>query len=65
MAEIRGSKDGREDFTRDVGRGSSWQVEGLRLAKPNTGGVPPQVDGGRTGQTRPVQPKQGTCWPTS
>ena len=29
IAEIRGSKEGREDFTRDVGRGSSWQVEGL------------------------------------
>lgn len=31
MAVIRGSRDGREDKTREVGRGSSWQVDGLEV----------------------------------
>ena len=29
MAEMRGSTEGRKAFTRTVGRGSNWQVEGL------------------------------------
>lgn len=31
MAEMRGSREEREDLTRVVGRGSSWQVEGLEF----------------------------------
>ncbi len=31
MAEMRGSTEGRHDLTSAVGRGSSWQVEGLDL----------------------------------
>lgn len=29
MAVIRGSREGREAITREDGRGSSWQVDGL------------------------------------
>ena len=29
MVEMKGSKEGRQDLTRGVGRGSSWQVDGL------------------------------------
>lgn len=31
MADIRGSREGRQDSTSVVGRGSSWHVEGLDL----------------------------------
>lgn len=31
MADIRGSKDKREDLTREVGRGSSSHIEGFDL----------------------------------
>ena len=31
MAEMRGSREGRQDLTRGVGRGYSWQVEGLEF----------------------------------
>jgi len=31
MAVIRGSREGREVITREDGRGSSWQVDGLKV----------------------------------
>lgn len=31
MAEMRGSKEERQDLTKEVGRGSSWHVEDLDL----------------------------------
>ncbi len=31
MADMRGSREGRQDLTRTVGRGSSGHVEGLDL----------------------------------
>ena len=31
MAVIRGSREGREAMTREDGRGSSWQVDGLEV----------------------------------
>lgn len=31
MAVIRGSREGREAITREDGRGSSWQVDGLEF----------------------------------
>ena len=31
MVDMRGSREGRRDLTRTVGRGSSWQVDGLDL----------------------------------
>ena len=31
MADIRESREGRQDLTRTVGRGSTWMVDGLDL----------------------------------
>lgn len=31
IAEMKGSREGRQDLTRTVGSGSSWQVEDLEL----------------------------------
>ena len=40
MAEMRGSREGRQDLTRTARRGSNWQVDGLDLVMKSeiTGG---------------------------